>query len=1136
MYEQYQEQEKEMEEAITPRFGMKMAGKQEDANGKSKSTAVVRDRVGIALQLGQRVFLDGTKQGILRTMGNVAFSQGMWCGVELTRPEGKNDGTVQGLQYFCCEPLHGIFVRPGRLTHVYIPNYIDINSANVYQNSQRGGTTGPCVDCREEGGRRKRCSACQAKNGNDDASQYNSPDIRKTSAAFVTGKRNVKEASTHEKTEDHSFLTNTEETDAIVSQRRRSTYVIMMENDGHEMMAPRMHASKGKSVPHTENNSSLPGTPSIQRRYEKPTFSSSQGVSSKVPVPSYQTPPPFSPAKIVNEYEVSSLLRAHDDLQEEKQKLTKEVTTNSNSLKKALVENNGFRMSQVELKNAIIELQEKLLMKDIKIESIQDERHELETQIGAMKEQMSHLQDKAEEIQLLSSMLKRTKEELVAAKDSSRIETESKNAMKAEKKEFMAEHAKQMQMLNDRNAEFKLTVDKLERKLHERDAEIENQLMTNRKKEHSISSLTVQLAALQSAQLESSESLSSVERDIKHREKLLEKAESQLMEKESTIQKQIKDINNLKHTIESQSQEIENIKRSNVHLASKCKATYMEVESLFEGAGVGVVKGVSSAGDISPWTSLNSIRAEVKQNQLNEEIENKVKGLKEKHAKELSKIQMETEKAVGQAEERSKKTYQQALEKELSLEQQLQAANDKLMGKERELYKLEGEVERLQHENQHEKESVSFGEKLKNADRVKELENMLEEQKKLFEHEIEKEHHQESDLEDLCNTLRKNLSEKEEMIKTLGMEIARLSSVKDSAEKSNSKLDDDEYGRHEHLLEELDLKNERIKVMQLEIDTLKFQRRNSVIQRTLGENETSGSENLKALQEEVDQKNALIKDLKNEIFEIRTKKLSEEDGNPNIEVLLKDLGAKESVIRGIVEALNSKSETKEMPSLQQTSEGDGQDLKALCSQLQEELSFRENVMKDIQTKLEGIEMNTTNDGMSSQSTSHSLELSKPNTKEKDEEINRLKEEITLLHQTITALSQGKTAGTADLQEDLRESKATIACLKEKLSRTESKYEREYRKRLHEELENVYGMPEEITSLRKMLDMKNYLIAQLRAEIDTLAPQARRASALESELMKSEQSVDNLKTIVESQALVQSYKNLEQKNSMTPVSK
>ena len=42
---------------------------------------------------------------------------GTWVGVELDTPTGKNDGSVQGIQYFTCKHKHGIFVRVDKLIH-----------------------------------------------------------------------------------------------------------------------------------------------------------------------------------------------------------------------------------------------------------------------------------------------------------------------------------------------------------------------------------------------------------------------------------------------------------------------------------------------------------------------------------------------------------------------------------------------------------------------------------------------------------------------------------------------------------------------------------------------------------------------------------------------------------------------------------------------------------------------------------------------------------------------------------------------------------------------------------------------------------------------------------------------------------
>lgn len=45
--------------------------------------------------------------GTLRFCGSTDFSGGLWAGVELDRPEGKNDGSVAGVQYFTCRMKHG---------------------------------------------------------------------------------------------------------------------------------------------------------------------------------------------------------------------------------------------------------------------------------------------------------------------------------------------------------------------------------------------------------------------------------------------------------------------------------------------------------------------------------------------------------------------------------------------------------------------------------------------------------------------------------------------------------------------------------------------------------------------------------------------------------------------------------------------------------------------------------------------------------------------------------------------------------------------------------------------------------------------------------------------------------------------
>ena len=52
------------------------------------------------------------KWGIVRFNGETLFSDGIWLGIELTEPCGKNDGAVQRTRYFRCPAMCGVFVRP----------------------------------------------------------------------------------------------------------------------------------------------------------------------------------------------------------------------------------------------------------------------------------------------------------------------------------------------------------------------------------------------------------------------------------------------------------------------------------------------------------------------------------------------------------------------------------------------------------------------------------------------------------------------------------------------------------------------------------------------------------------------------------------------------------------------------------------------------------------------------------------------------------------------------------------------------------------------------------------------------------------------------------------------------------------
>ena len=68
------------------------------------------------LRLGDRVVIDGVKSGVVAFIGPTQFAKGPWIGIQLDKPEGKNDGSVNGVQYFECPPQHGVFTRPNKVT------------------------------------------------------------------------------------------------------------------------------------------------------------------------------------------------------------------------------------------------------------------------------------------------------------------------------------------------------------------------------------------------------------------------------------------------------------------------------------------------------------------------------------------------------------------------------------------------------------------------------------------------------------------------------------------------------------------------------------------------------------------------------------------------------------------------------------------------------------------------------------------------------------------------------------------------------------------------------------------------------------------------------------------------------------
>ncbi|XP_078074083.1 centrosome-associated protein 350 isoform X3 [Mustelus asterias] len=66
--------------------------------------------------IGARVLVSSIQPGTLCFKGRTNFANGFWAGVELDKPEGSNNGTYDGVEYFRCKDKYGIFAPPHKIS------------------------------------------------------------------------------------------------------------------------------------------------------------------------------------------------------------------------------------------------------------------------------------------------------------------------------------------------------------------------------------------------------------------------------------------------------------------------------------------------------------------------------------------------------------------------------------------------------------------------------------------------------------------------------------------------------------------------------------------------------------------------------------------------------------------------------------------------------------------------------------------------------------------------------------------------------------------------------------------------------------------------------------------------------------
>lgn len=69
-------------------------------------------------KIGQTVETSTHQHGLVRYIGPIHVADGLWLGIELPSPHGKNDGSVRGERYFDCPPAHGLFIRETNVVRI----------------------------------------------------------------------------------------------------------------------------------------------------------------------------------------------------------------------------------------------------------------------------------------------------------------------------------------------------------------------------------------------------------------------------------------------------------------------------------------------------------------------------------------------------------------------------------------------------------------------------------------------------------------------------------------------------------------------------------------------------------------------------------------------------------------------------------------------------------------------------------------------------------------------------------------------------------------------------------------------------------------------------------------------------------